>query len=207
MLVFIDDSGDPGFKTDKGSSRFFIIALVIFDDDLEAERTSLSIKETRRTLQVSDNYKFKFNKVSFVFKKEFFRKVSLGAFRVRAIVVKKEKINSQRLQNNKENFYNYITMQVLKRAQATIKKSKFKFDKRGEKSLRNQLRVYLSNEPNNSKKLTFTDLIFVDSKQNNLIQLADMIAGSIGWAYSGKDNTFFKTLKSRKIIEDVWEFE
>lgn len=32
MLVFIDDSGDPGFKLDKGSSRFFVICSVIFDD-------------------------------------------------------------------------------------------------------------------------------------------------------------------------------
>lgn len=44
MLIFIDDSGDPGFKLHKGSSNIFIIALVIFDDDLEAEKTSLSIK-------------------------------------------------------------------------------------------------------------------------------------------------------------------
>ncbi len=39
MLVFIDDSGDPGFKLDKGSSKFFVISLVIFNDNLEAEKT------------------------------------------------------------------------------------------------------------------------------------------------------------------------
>lgn len=44
MLVFIDDSGDPGFKTEKGSSKIFVIAMVIFKDNLEAEKTSLSIK-------------------------------------------------------------------------------------------------------------------------------------------------------------------
>lgn len=27
MLVFIDDSGDPGFKLDKGSSHFLLLAL------------------------------------------------------------------------------------------------------------------------------------------------------------------------------------
>lgn len=30
MLIFIDDSGDPGFKMDAGSSHFFVIALLIF---------------------------------------------------------------------------------------------------------------------------------------------------------------------------------
>ena len=48
MLIFIDDSGDPGFKLDKGSSAFFVIALIIFDDELEAEKVALAIKELRR---------------------------------------------------------------------------------------------------------------------------------------------------------------
>ena len=39
-----------------------VIALVIFDDTLEAEKTSLAIKELRRKLYVHDLYEFKFNK-------------------------------------------------------------------------------------------------------------------------------------------------
>lgn len=60
MLVFIDDSGDPGFKLEKGSTSHFVIAMVIFDDTLEAEKTALAIKELRRELQFSDNSEFKF---------------------------------------------------------------------------------------------------------------------------------------------------
>jgi len=40
VLVFIDDSGDPGFKTAKGSSPFFVVAAGIFDDDLDAKETA-----------------------------------------------------------------------------------------------------------------------------------------------------------------------
>ncbi|MFA5033728.1 MAG: DUF3800 domain-containing protein [bacterium] len=40
MLVFLDDSGDPGFKVEKGSSPVFVIALVVFDDHLDAEETA-----------------------------------------------------------------------------------------------------------------------------------------------------------------------
>ena len=32
MLVFIDESGDPGFKIEKGSSPVFVTAMVIFDE-------------------------------------------------------------------------------------------------------------------------------------------------------------------------------
>ena len=48
MLVFIDDSGDPGFKIEKGSSTHFVIAMVCFDDTLEAEKTTVAIKELKR---------------------------------------------------------------------------------------------------------------------------------------------------------------
>lgn len=54
MLVFIDDSGDPGFKINRGSSRYFVIALVIFKDELEAEKTAVAIKELRRSFKFPD---------------------------------------------------------------------------------------------------------------------------------------------------------
>ncbi len=54
MLIFIDDSGDPGFKFSKGSSFYFVICLVIFDDNLEAEKASITIKELRRELKLAD---------------------------------------------------------------------------------------------------------------------------------------------------------
>lgn len=64
MIVFIDDSGDPGFKIEKGSSKTFVICCVIFDDELEVEKTAVKIKELRRELNKSDQFKFKFNKCS-----------------------------------------------------------------------------------------------------------------------------------------------
>src|SRR5438874_1920901 len=72
MLIFVDDSGDPGFRFDKGSSSIFVIALVIFNDTLEAEKTSVAIKELRRKLKVSDFYEFKFNKTNRKFRNAFF---------------------------------------------------------------------------------------------------------------------------------------
>lgn len=207
MLVFIDDSGDPGFKLQKGSSLCFVIALVIFDDPLDAEKASLSIKELRRKLKVSDLYEFKFNKMDKRFKTKFIENVRNFKFRVRAIVVRKEIIHSQRLRSYKENFYNYIVMQVLKQSKGFVKKAKLKFDKRGEKSLRDQLRVYLSRELDNKNNNIFKDLKFVDSRQNTLIQLADVLAGSINYYYSGKTKSYLEAFEKVKRIEDIWDFK
>ncbi len=205
MLIFIDDSGDPGFRLQKGSSTVFIISMVIFIDNLEAEKTSLAIKELRRRLKVSDLYEFKFNKTDKRFKTAFMTTVQPFDFKVRAIVVDKKIIYSPRLRNDKENFYNYVIMQVLLNSEH-IKGAKLRFDKRGEKSLRDQLRVYLSRELNNRSKKIFIDLKFVDSKENTLIQLADMVAGSIYANYTKKDKSYLDML-GKKHIEDIWEFK
>ncbi|MCL4386325.1 MAG: DUF3800 domain-containing protein, partial [Cyanobacteria bacterium] len=121
MLVFIDDSGDPGFKIEKGSSKVFIITLIVFDDNLEAEKTSVAIKELRRKLKVSDHYEFKFNKCSPKFKKNFIETIRSFKFRSRSIMVDKKVVYSQRLKNYKEDFYNFIIMQVLKHSEGYIK--------------------------------------------------------------------------------------
>lgn len=205
MLVFIDDSGDPGFKLEKGSSKVFIIAMVIFKDNLEAEKTSVAIKELRRKLKMSDLSEFKFNKSSKKFRIAFINTVKKFDFKIRAIVVDKSLIYSQRLKTHKENFYNYVIMQVLKNSKS-IKNAKLKFDKRGEIELRNQLRVYLSRELDNKKNKVFKDLKFVDSRQNTLVQLADMVAGSIFSFDTNKDKSYLEELKKSKRIDDVWPF-
>ena len=62
MLIFIDDSGDPGFKLDRGSTSHFVIAMVIFDDELEAEKTAVAIKELKRELGFGERVEFRFFK-------------------------------------------------------------------------------------------------------------------------------------------------
>lgn len=205
MLVFIDDSGDPGFKVEKGSSVVFVIVLVIFDDDLEAEKTAVEIKQLKRDLKFPDDVEFKFHQSRIQVKRKFLQKVSGYKFRIRAIAVKKENIRSPFLTSNKESFYNYIVMQVLRNSRKNIKKAKLKFDKRGEKRIRDNLRVYLSRELDNKSSHIFEDLKFVDSKTNVLIQFADMVAGTIGAFYKNKDKDLMAIIKKR--IEDVWEFK
>lgn len=206
MLIFIDDSGDPGFRIEKGSSTHFVIAMVIFNDPLEAEKTSVAIKDLRRKLKVSDLFEFKFNKTNRKFRYAFMDTVKGFKFKIRAIVVDKKIIHSQRLRSYKEDFYNHIIMQILKHSKS-IKNAKLRFDKRGERAIRNQLRVYLSRELDNKNKKVFTDLKSVDSRQNTLVQLADMVAGSIFASFTGKDKSYLTKLREAKRVENIWEFK
>ena len=50
MLVFIDESGDPGLKLHEGSSAYFIISLVVFEDHDEAIACDQKIQLLKREL-------------------------------------------------------------------------------------------------------------------------------------------------------------
>lgn len=205
MLVFIDDSGDPGFKTQSGSSPVFVIALVIFDDYLAAEEAALLLKKQRRELKFPDTMEFKFHKSRMEIKRKFLQTAAKCNFRIRAIIVKKESIYSNFLRSNADSFFNYIVMQVLKNSGKRIRKAKLRFDKRGEKRIRDELRTYLSSELDNKSNNIFLDLKFVDSKQNVLIQLADMVAGCIASYHKNRDRALYQLIQKR--CEDVWEFK
>ncbi len=207
MLVFIDESGDPGFKIGEGSSAYFVISLVIFDDHLEAEKASVTIKELRRNLGLSDKYEFKFNTTKKEIIRNFIETVRKFKFCVRAMVVDKKGIYHKRLRSDKESFYNYFIMQLLDKSKNRLIDAKLFFDSRGERAVRNELRSYLSKRLNNSENHIFSKFKFVDSKQNTLVQLADIVSGSIMYRYTKGDTSFLQKLKRQGRIEDLWEFK
>jgi hypothetical protein len=81
MLVFIDESGDPGFKLDSGSSPVFVVAMVIFADREAALTTEQAIRDAKARLRVAKE--FKFNSTSRLVREGFFKAVAGCHFRVR----------------------------------------------------------------------------------------------------------------------------
>ena len=207
MIIFIDESGDPGFKFSNGSSSFFVIALLIFDDESVAEKTAISIKELRRNLKVSNKYEFKFNKCSKTFRKSFLETVMDFNFRVRAIVIDKRLIYSDMFKESKEMFYNFSLKQVLEKNNKTIKNAKIRLDGLGERTFRQSLTSYLRQNLNSKDIKILKNLKFRDSKNDVLIQLADMIAGTIHRKYTLKiDGKEYLNIIQKR-IENIWEFK
>lgn len=64
MLVFIDESGDSGLKIHEGSSRYFSIALVIFEENEEATACDQRIELLKRELGWREGSEFHFKKNS-----------------------------------------------------------------------------------------------------------------------------------------------
>lgn len=208
MIIFIDESGDPGFKTKKGSSPHFVIAMLVFDDELDAEETAIKIKRFRQELGKTDKFEFKFNKCKKDFRTAFLQTISDCKFRIRAIVFDKESIYSSHLRHAKKDFYGFALRQVLEHNNDTIKNAKIRLDGSGEKVFRRQLTTYLRKCLNSQTRKIMKNLRFRNSRNDVLIQAVDMVAGSIRRYYDRNTNDwniYRKITKSRE--EDIWEFK
>ena len=207
MLVFIDDSGDPGFKLESGSSRYFVIACVVFDDNLDAEETALKIKRLRKSLKWRDEHEFKFNKTNKQIRLEFLDNIKGCPFRIRAIVTDKTLIRSTELKKNKNKFYNYMIKEVLSKSDGFIKNASIRLDGHEDRAYKQAATTYFRQQVTGKNKI-ISKMKFVNSKNDNLIQLADMVAGSIfRSAHSSKKDSqvYLKTIQKR--IEDIWHFK
>jgi hypothetical protein len=208
QLVFIDDSGDPGFKIGKGSTSHFVISCVIFEDDLEALKVKVAIKELKRELGFPDEVEFKFFRSKNDTKIKFLRKVNRFNFNVRSIVVDKSKIWSDELKNNKNSFYSYIIKLVLQHSDDTILDAKIRIDGSGDRIFRRSFLTYLRKQLNSDQKKVIKNCKLLDSKSDELIQMADMIAGSVRRSYdrTKEDSATYKKIIN-KHISNEWEFK
>lgn len=207
MLVFIDDSGDPGFNLLQGSSPIFVISCIIFSDDLEAEKASVAIKELRRQLKFPDTVEFKFSKSSRTTREKFLQSINKFSFRIRSLVVNKKLVRSGELKNDKNSFYSYAIKLLLQYSGGSILNAKVRIDGNGDRLFRKRFLTYLRKQLNTKQKTTMKDCKLVNSKSNTLIQMTDMVAGSIRRSYgAGKsDSQVYKRI-IKKHIDDEWQF-
>ncbi|WP_273792141.1 DUF3800 domain-containing protein [Brucella anthropi] len=202
MLVFIDESGDPGFKIAKGSSDHFAVALVAFKELDQSLKTINAIEDTAKGMRAYSE--FKFSKSRPEIRDAFFDAVAPFDFCVRAIVIRKEDLYSQKLRTDKASFYSFFVKSMLKFDNGLLRDAKVVIDGSGERSFRNELAAYLRRHTGDG---AVKKVIFSDSKNDRLVQLADMCVGAIARSYSPekKDaNRWMRKLAPK--IEDIWNF-
>jgi Protein of unknown function (DUF3800) len=203
VLVFIDESGDPGFKVSKGASPVFVAAMVVFDSGDAASKTKEAIEESEARKR--HRREFKFSKCSDRVRDAYFEAVCSSPFGVRAIVVRKEVIYSPRLQANKERFYEYFVKQMMKYDGGMLKDARVVIDGSGDRAFRQSLNAALRHYLGAG---VIRQIRFKDSRADVLVQLADMCAGAVARSYrtDRRDaRRWRRILRSR--ISDIWEFK
>jgi hypothetical protein len=204
MYVFMDESGDAGFKIDQGSSPYLCIAAVVFADCEAITETEAVIAALRSELRFPSRYEFHFNHESPDVREKFCQAMAGCRFTVSCIVIDKTKIHQGTvLRRSSQYFYNFITRMLLQHNLGDIANAKIVIDGKTNPALKTYLRKQL-----NQEKRVVRSVVFSNSATDPMIQLADMVVGSIARSYKlDKRNC----LACRQMLEhqrrvSVWEF-
>ncbi len=90
MLVFVDEAGDPGLKLGQGSSQYFVVGLVIFEDNEEAQAADDRITLLRREMRLDPRFEFSFNRCRRQFREQFLQAVAPYEFFYYGIAINKD---------------------------------------------------------------------------------------------------------------------
>jgi len=207
MLTFIDESGDSGLKIEHGSSRYFTIALVVFDDRDEATACDQRIGLLKKELGWDSNSEFHFKRNSDRVRIAFLQAVAPYNFFYYGITINKDpkKLWGEGFRN-KESFYKYACGLVFENAKERLRESTVIIDKSGNLDFRNKLAKYLRQKINKDSRI-IRRVKMQRSEGNNLLQLTDYAAGVINRSVQNskkKADLYRKIIAHREIHVQIW---
>ncbi|HEU5080472.1 MAG TPA: DUF3800 domain-containing protein [Opitutaceae bacterium] len=206
-LVFIDESGDVGLKIESGSSPYFVVTLVVFQNEASARSADNTIANLRTRMGVSENFEFHFSKISNKHRLSFFKEVNGIEFSYYSIVINKRGLTGPGF-SVKESFYKYACKLVLTNAAAALRESTVVLDGCGSREFKRELCGYLRRAVNNpaAEFVAIKKLKLQESHRNNLIQLADMVCGAVGRSFSDRPDKdeYRKWLRPREKRVQFW---
>lgn len=208
MLVFIDESGDTGRKISKGSSKYFVISMVLFEDNDEALACDQRITLLKRELAKNERFEFHFQDNSEKIREAFLEAVVPYSFTYFAVVIDKDpsKLVGEGF-NVKESFYKYACHMVFTNAKPHLDNATVILDKSGSPTFQKSLKKYLNTKTNgDAGRKIIKKLKQQDSDSNNLLQLADYVSGVINRKFLKKKNwqKYYKYLSPKEMSVQKW---
>jgi len=206
MLVFVDESGDTGFKFESGSSPNFTIAAVIFDDESPAIQCRNAVADLRRSLGFRSDFEFKFNRSEDRVRMVFLTHVVQYRFRYYSFTLDKPKLSAGALRQ-KNRLYSKVVTWVFENAMPTLRDATVMFDKAGQRDLYKMIEQYLRvSMQSTGNHGAVKRVVAKDSKEDDLLQLADMVCGAVARSFSSKPNAgqYRSILQKREILSRLW---
>lgn len=199
MYVFVDESGDAGLNIAKGSSKLFVVACCVFSQPKDVEEAAEKIRSLRSELKWHQKEEFKFSKTRLPVQLQFLELARTFDFFVRSIVIDKSSFSADYLRPDKNSFYNFAIQQVLADSIGTISNAKLLIDGKAPREYVSATKKYFNSQLKSGEML-IDKLKFVDSKGDQLIQLADMVAGAIRRSH---DYTRFDQDVYREVLRPI----
>lgn len=191
MLIFIDESGDPGNPNLQGASKFFLLSMVIFENEEEAKSCNESIEKLKIHLERRTEFHFKKN--SNQIREIFLRTISRHNFIYYSVVINKKS------NTNKTNIYTYAVEILFRMAMEKLKCATIVFDESGSNDFRKFISKILRQRLNLSDKHLIKKIKVQRSSSNNLIQVADYVSGAMNKSITKNNPSFRKMLQKQEV--------
>lgn len=206
QLIYVDESGDTGFKLESGSSATLVVAATIFDSAEDAEATAKCIHEYRLSLGKGKEFQFHFSNLRRDWRVGFLRAVRDCPFRVSAVVLDKARVReSAQLRQSPRHLFRFGVRMLLTQTLGTVCDAKLFIDGEAGRASQRNLGSYLRRECHHEGRAIIAKVRFAP-KSNVLIQLADMVAGGLARSYrSDKADAQVYRQIIRARLEQVWE--
>ena len=187
-MVFVDESGNPGFKNEQGE---FVMAAIVVLKEGEYTKIDSYMSDFKRSLHWSEDAEFKFVKT----KKDILQQMLIGLlqydFEVYCLVMRKSKI--LKIEGGCS-IYDYMLAQLINKIHHPnlCLLVDGKYGRKHQQKIRTYLRSVL--------KTPLCNFKYGNSKSYNGLQLADIIVGIIHRFCTGKkDYDILFSLIERKI--------
>lgn len=190
--AFVDESGNYGFKFDKENvSKYFIITAIIVEKD-KLKILEKEIGEIRERFFQTGEMKSSSVK-NLRRRKDIIKLITKSDFSIYSLVVDKRKINIDGGLGYHGSFYKYLNRQLYEDLFLAIPNLHVTADKYGDKQFMKGFKKYIKNKP---LRNIFSDssFEFASSKKRILLQLADMISGTIFQQYENKANEKYQEI-------------
>lgn len=198
MHVYIDDSGDGGFKFGQGSTSHLVMAACVFREPGHISDAVELIEECASHNRMSREFKYSDTKDRI--KDCFFGCISPARFDIRTIIIDKKIIYSEKLRESPSALKSYAIRQLLTRNYGQIRDAKIFIDGQDTRAFGMEDSAYLVRMVNRESPGTIAQVRHVDSKTSRPIQLADMVAGAINRAvrtHRPSSTKHIETIRSR----------
>lgn len=200
LHAYIDESGENNLNLDKnGTSKFFVAVATLVEEENIVLINEL-ISNLKKEMNRLETDEFKSSSMrSIKSRKEFLSKIAKLPINFYVFIVDKKNIKSDSGLVYKSVFYKYINKIFYQKIAKDTKYDKLKIfaDEIGSQDFRDSFSKYLKKkrkEPTLFERNDCFSHSFEDSKENNIIQISDIVAGTILKHYTqgNKDDEIYE---------------
>jgi hypothetical protein len=193
MFVDLDESGDTGFRLTQGSSRFFVLALLVVDDPGPLEATPAALRTPVRM----PNYEFKFAQSDAARRRQFFQAIRAERYDAHCQVVDKQELLKHRAVlpafRSREGLYGHLVRRALREiadglAAATLVIDESFKSKTEKARFTTAVRQELGGA--GTADAAIGAIRYRDSRRDSLLQVAAMLVGAVARSYEAGDSGF-----------------